>query len=83
MADRIDRVVDTLKAAQNRGGGFGGGHGQFSHVAPSYAAICSLATVGGNEAYELIDRRALYVFLATDQSLFTLLTGLVGSGLVI
>jgi protein farnesyltransferase subunit beta len=44
---------------QNRDGGFGGGHGQISHLAPSYAAILSLAIVGGDEALGLINREML------------------------
>ena len=54
-------VVQTVAPAQNADGGFGGGHGQVSHCAPSYAAILSLAMVGGSEALDLIDRRSLYV----------------------
>lgn len=46
---------------QNRDGGFGGGHGQMSHCAVSYAAILSLAIVGGEAALDLVDRRALCV----------------------
>ena len=45
--------------AQNVSGGFGGGHGHLSHCAPSYAVILSLAMVGGPEALNLVDRRAL------------------------
>lgn len=44
---------------QNTEGGFGGGHGQISHCAPSYAAVLSLAMVGGSESLDLIDRKAL------------------------
>lgn len=40
-------------------GGFGGGHGQISHCASSYAAVLSLAMVGGEEALNLIDRQAM------------------------
>lgn len=54
-------VVQTLVPMQNRDGGFGGGHGQMSHCAASYAAILSLAMVGGKEALDMIDRRALQV----------------------
>ncbi|KAG8530915.1 uncharacterized protein KY384_004272 [Bacidia gigantensis] len=54
-------VIETLTPAQNAGGGFGGGHGFLSHAAPSYAAVLSLAMVGGEEALDLIDRRALQV----------------------
>ena len=54
-----DRVLETFTPMQNPTGGFGGGHGQISHAAPSYAAVLSLAMVGGREALDLIDRRAL------------------------
>lgn len=59
LAQWRDRVVETCTPMQNPSGGFGGGHGQTSHAASSYAAVLSLAMVGGNEALELIDRRAL------------------------
>ncbi|KAL8633333.1 hypothetical protein Q9189_000868 [Teloschistes chrysophthalmus] len=64
-----ERVTQTLSAAQNKSGGFGGGHGQISHCAPSYAAILSLAMVGGTESLELIDRKALYVTTRRDTML--------------
>jgi len=44
---------------QNADGGFGGGHGQMSHCASSYAAILSLIMVGGDEALNMIDRKML------------------------
>ena len=59
LAEWRDSVVKTCAPMQNASGGFGGGYGQTSHAAPSYAAVLSLAMVGGNEALELIDRRAL------------------------
>ena len=46
---------------QSQTGGFGGGHGQISHAASSYAAVLCLALVGGEDAYKLIDREAMYV----------------------
>jgi protein farnesyltransferase subunit beta len=46
---------------QNSTGGFGGGHGQISHLAGSYAAVLSLAMVGGEEAFALVDRQAMLV----------------------
>lgn len=46
---------------QNPKGGFGGGHGQMPHSASSYAALLSIALVGGEEAFKLVDRVALYV----------------------
>jgi protein farnesyltransferase subunit beta len=53
------QVIDTLAPMQNEDGGFGGGHGHFSHIATSYAAVLSLIMVGGNEAYDLIDRKGM------------------------
>jgi protein farnesyltransferase subunit beta len=53
------RVISTLAPMQNADGGFGGGHGQFSHIATSYAAVLSLVIVGGNEALDSINRRAM------------------------
>jgi len=53
-------VINTLRPLQNGSGGFGGGHGQYSHLATSYASVLSIVTVGG-EALDLIDRRAMCV----------------------
>jgi len=55
-------VIDTLRPIQNKTGGFGGGHGQLSHLATTYASVLSLVMVGGEEAFELIDRKAMCVF---------------------
>jgi protein farnesyltransferase subunit beta len=44
---------------QNPTGGFGGGHGQISHLASSYAAVLSLAMVGGADAFALVDRQTM------------------------
>ncbi|GAA6010604.1 hypothetical protein JCM10207_007759 [Rhodosporidiobolus poonsookiae] len=56
------RVVETLKACQNPDGGFGGGPGQVSHLAPSYAAVCALV-YAGEEGWKAIDRPGMYRFL--------------------
>ena len=55
----ISRVIQTCSPMQNAGGGFGGGYGQVSHIAATYAAVLSLTLVGGAESLELIDRRAM------------------------
>lgn len=55
----MHRVISTFSPMQNPEGGFGGGHGQISHIAATYAAVLSLAMVGGAESLELIDRRAM------------------------
>lgn len=57
-------LVDTFRACQNESsGGFGGGHGQYSHLACSYAAVLSLVAVGGEEALNIIDRAAMWRWL--------------------
>lgn len=53
------RVISTLSPMQNLDGGFGGGHGQMSHSAASYAAILALILVGGEDALNMIDRKSL------------------------
>ncbi|KAI9660824.1 MAG: CAAX farnesyltransferase (FTase) subunit beta [Trizodia sp. TS-e1964] len=58
-----ERLIATLSPMQNPDGGFGGGHGQMSHCATSYASILSLIMVGGVEALELINRRTLWEWL--------------------
>ncbi|KAK2786977.1 CAAX farnesyltransferase (FTase) subunit beta [Onygenales sp. PD_12] len=60
-----ERVIATAAPAQNATGGFGGGHGQISHCASSYAMVLSLALVGGENAFKLIDRRAMWQWLGT------------------
>jgi len=57
------RVISTFTPMQNPTGGFGGGHGQLSHCASSFAAILCLAMVGGTDAFELIDRKAMWRWL--------------------
>ena len=48
---------------QHAGSGFCGGPGQLPHLAPTYAAVNTLVTLGTPEAYGCIDRKALYAFL--------------------
>ncbi|KAF2744045.1 CaaX farnesyltransferase beta subunit Ram1 [Sporormia fimetaria CBS 119925] len=57
------RVVNTFVPCQHPDGGYGGGHGQLPHLAPTYAAILSLAIAGGAAAYESINRRSLWHYL--------------------
>lgn len=60
-------VIDKMIACQHAGGGFGGGPGQFAHLLPTYAAVCTLAIVGRPGAgggWDQIDRCAsLAVFV--------------------
>lgn len=58
------RVINTVLPIQNVTGGFGGGNGQMSHLAPTYAILLSLAIVGGTEAMDLIDRKSMWKWLS-------------------
>lgn len=57
-----ERLMSTVKPLQNATGGFGGGHGQMSHLATTYATVLSLGMVGGN-ALSVIDRKAMWQWL--------------------
>lgn len=56
-------IVDFLSCCQSSRGGYGGGPDQRPHLAPSYAAVSALITVGGEDAYTSIDRQKLQEFL--------------------
>ncbi|KAI0183177.1 terpenoid cyclases/protein prenyltransferase alpha-alpha toroid [Xylaria flabelliformis] len=60
-----DGLVETARSIQNESGGFGGGFGQQSHLATTYAMVLALAIVGGESAYQVIDRRAMWKWLCT------------------
>lgn len=60
-----ERLVETARTMQNVSGGFGGGHGQMSHLATTYAVVLALTVAGGEEAYEVIDRRAMWKWLCS------------------
>ena len=57
-----ERLIDTVRPLQNASGGFGGGHGQYSHCAGTYAVVLALAAV---DALEVVDRRAMWKWLGT------------------
>ncbi|EXJ94652.1 protein farnesyltransferase subunit beta [Capronia coronata CBS 617.96] len=57
------RVIKTFSSMQDASGGFGGGFGHYSHLAGTYAALLSLALVGGKEAYSLIHRDQMWHWL--------------------
>ena len=59
ILSNILSAIATFKPMQNPTGGFGGGHGQISHCAPTYAVVLSLAMLGSEDAYKVIDRRAM------------------------
>lgn len=57
------KLVETVRPIQNETGGFGGGFGQASHLATTYAVVLALALVGGDEAFEVVDRRSMWKWL--------------------
>lgn len=57
------QIVKFLAKCQNAEGGFGGGPGQHSHLATTYAAVNTLCILGTEEAFNAIDRPALQRFL--------------------
>ncbi|KAF9876197.1 farnesyltransferase beta subunit ram1 [Colletotrichum karsti] len=60
-----DDLVRTVRTMQNPSGGVGGGHGQNSHLATTYAVVLALAIVGGEDAYEVIDRKAMWRWICS------------------
>ncbi|CAL8469676.1 g9217 [Coccomyxa elongata] len=56
-------VVNFLRACQAPTGGFGGGPSQLPHLAPTYAAVSTLVTIGEEAALTAIDRVALLAFV--------------------
>ncbi|KFA61506.1 hypothetical protein S40285_04538 [Stachybotrys chlorohalonatus IBT 40285] len=59
------RLISTVQPMQNATGGFAGGFGQLSHLATTYATVLALALVGGEEAYEVVDRRSMWKWLCS------------------
>jgi protein farnesyltransferase subunit beta len=60
-----ESVAATARSMQNDTGGFGGGGRQLSHMATTYAVVLALALVGGDDAYELVDREAMWRWLCS------------------
>ena len=58
-----EAIIDFLTHCQDPEGGFGGGPYQLPHLAPTYAAVASLVTLGGDTALAAINREATLSFL--------------------
>ena len=52
-------IINFLAKCQCPSGGFAGGPGQVPHLAPTYAAVNALVILGGEEAYQVINREKL------------------------
>lgn len=59
------RVITFLKSCEGPNGGYGGGPGQFPHLATTYAAVMSLISIGTESALASIDRVKLRNFFIT------------------
>jgi protein farnesyltransferase subunit beta len=59
-----DEIVRFLASCQSATGGFGGGPGQVPHLAPTYASVCALLTLGTEPALAAVDRSNMAAFLA-------------------
>jgi len=62
-ADLKSSIVSFLKQCEHPAGGYGGGPSQFAHLAPTFAAISTLCSLGTSEALESINRETLKQFL--------------------
>jgi protein farnesyltransferase subunit beta len=58
-------VVRFLGGCQDADGGFGGSPGQLPHLAPTYAAVATLLSMGGEAALRAIDRRGVLNFIGS------------------
>ncbi len=65
VSSYAEALIDTARSMQNPSGGFGGGYGQTSHLATTYATVLALAIVGGESCYDVVDRRALWKWLCS------------------
>jgi len=63
--ETLQHVVEFLGRCQHPEGGFSGGPGQLPHLAPTYAAVNALCTIGTDEALAVIDRKGLAKFIRT------------------
>jgi protein farnesyltransferase subunit beta len=63
ISEYREKIISTCRPIQNVTGGFGGGNGQMSHLAPTYAIILSLSMIGGTETLGLIDRKSMWKWL--------------------
>ena len=62
-APSAEDIVGFLASCQHPSGGFAGGPGQVPHLAPTYAAVAALVTIGTPEALDAIDRTSMASFL--------------------
>ncbi|GLG96877.1 Protein farnesyltransferase subunit beta [Gryllus bimaculatus] len=64
-AEDRSKIALFIGRCQSPDGGFGGGPGQHPHLAPTYAAVNALCTLGTEEAFSIINRETLRKFLWT------------------
>eukprot|EP01112_Ceratiomyxa_fruticulosa_P014777 TRINITY_DN4271_c0_g1_i1.p1 TRINITY_DN4271_c0_g1~~TRINITY_DN4271_c0_g1_i1.p1 ORF type:complete len:440 (+),score=66.27 TRINITY_DN4271_c0_g1_i1:671-1990(+) len=66
--DEMRDAALFLGRCQNPSGGFGGGPGQLSHLAPCYSGMNTLVALGTDFAYDIVDRKKMLEFLISMKS---------------
>ncbi|XP_076631836.1 farnesyl transferase beta subunit [Colletes latitarsis] len=68
LDERLDdheysKIVDFLAKCQSPKGGFGGNPGLLPHLGSTYSAVAALCSIGTYQAYQVIDRVRLKMFI--------------------
>ncbi|KAJ8045286.1 Protein farnesyltransferase subunit beta [Holothuria leucospilota] len=66
--EQSSRIAQFIGKCQCPDGGFAGSPNQQAHLAPTYAAVLTLCTLGTEEAYRIINRETLRSFLSSMRS---------------
>ncbi|MFH4975709.1 hypothetical protein AB6A40_002418 [Gnathostoma spinigerum] len=61
--DLFSDIVRFIKTCESPDGGYGGGPGQYPHLATTYGAVMALISIGTKEALASINRKTLRSFL--------------------
>ncbi|CAI4224667.1 unnamed protein product [Auanema sp. JU1783] len=64
-AELKSEIVIFLRTCEHPDGGYGGGPGQYPHLAPTYAAVMCLLSLKTEEALQSINRQKIKSFLLT------------------
>ncbi|KAF0989004.1 hypothetical protein HZS_4839, partial [Henneguya salminicola] len=68
--ENTEKIINFIRACQNKNGGFAGGPGQRSHLGTTYAAVASLCIVGATDprAFDVLDKDSLKTFILSCKS---------------
>ncbi|CAI5450345.1 unnamed protein product [Caenorhabditis angaria] len=65
--ETINAVITLIKACEHPDGGYGGGPGQYAHLAPTYAAVMCLVSLKNEKALESINKESLFQYLKASK----------------